>query len=277
MIEDEKSLIQPEEFRKMFFTFFKGEQKAHILYDKLIPHVSVFNIGDLVFDDPSEMTSSDQLIEAQKMVSVQKLSKFIDGFNFYPLKVCSIRQKNDSNEMTYIMSSNTVGSLAEKAKPETLWQNKPEAERRLLKLLSLVSYKINERFKNLRSAFRYIDTDHSQSISINEFAQAIDYFRLKISFEDMTKLYRYMDRDGSGEIGYDEFTLLSEERWRNIDPYKQLQSGITNHKKFMVTSSSFESRETNSGAGALGIKSNDAFGYQQLETMAKNHLKIPIR
>ena len=71
----------------------------------------------------------------------------------------------------------------------------------------------------MREAFRQIDTDHSQSISINEFAQAIDFFRLKISFEDIQKLYRFMDVDDSGEIGYDEFTLLSDERWRNMDPF----------------------------------------------------------
>jgi len=28
-----------------------------------------------------------------------------------------------------------------------------------------------------------------------------------------------MDINNNGEIGFDEFTLLSEERWRNIDPY----------------------------------------------------------
>lgn len=37
MIEDEKALIQVEEFRKMFFTFFKGEAKASSIYDKLLP------------------------------------------------------------------------------------------------------------------------------------------------------------------------------------------------------------------------------------------------
>lgn len=29
-----------------------------------------------------------------------------------------------------------------------------------------------------------------------------------------------MDTDGDGFIAYDEFTLLSEEKWRKIDPYK---------------------------------------------------------
>ena len=71
--------------------------------------------------------------------------------------------------MTYIMTSNAKGSLAESG-TQALWQQKSEEEKRLLKLLSLVSFKINERFRNLREAFRYIDTDHSQSISINEFS-----------------------------------------------------------------------------------------------------------
>ena len=37
MIEDEKALIQVDEFRKIFFTFFKGEVKASIIYEKLLP------------------------------------------------------------------------------------------------------------------------------------------------------------------------------------------------------------------------------------------------
>lgn len=40
------------------------------------------------------------------MVSIRKLSMFIDGFNFSPVKVGNIHFKNGSTEMTYIMSSN---------------------------------------------------------------------------------------------------------------------------------------------------------------------------
>lgn len=68
-----------------------------------------------------------------------------------------------------------------------------------------------------------MDTDHTQSISLNEFAQAIDHLRLKLSFDDICKLYRYMDKKGQGEIGYDEFTLLTEEKWRGIDPFEQMK------------------------------------------------------
>jgi len=45
--------------------------------------------------------------------------------------------------------------------PTSKWQDKNDEEKRLIKLLSLVSFKLSERFKNLREAFRYIDTDHS--------------------------------------------------------------------------------------------------------------------
>ena len=70
MIDDEKSLISIDEFRKMFFTFFKGEFKASLLYEKLLQFVIVWNIGDLVYKDPSDIPSTDQLIEAEKMVSI---------------------------------------------------------------------------------------------------------------------------------------------------------------------------------------------------------------
>ena len=169
MIEDEKSLIAVDEFRKLFFMYFKGESKANLIYEKLLPHIIVWNVGDKVFNSPTEMDSSDQLIEGEKMVSIRKLSEFIDSFNFFPVKVNKIHFKNVSKDMTYVMTSNTKSDLA--AKDETKkWQEKNFEEQRLIKLLSLISYKLHERFRNLREAFRYIDTDHSQSISINEFA-----------------------------------------------------------------------------------------------------------
>ncbi len=42
MIDDEKGLVSTETFRKMFFTFFKGEKAAHQVYDMLVPCITVF-------------------------------------------------------------------------------------------------------------------------------------------------------------------------------------------------------------------------------------------
>lgn len=94
----------------------------------------------------------------------------------------------------------------------------------------MVSDKIKERFVNFQHCFRFLDTDHSQSISINEFAQAIEHMRLKISFEDIKMLFNYIDKKGEGEIGYEEFTLLLEERWRGIDPVEIFKANQATRK-----------------------------------------------
>ena len=216
MIEDEKGLVSLDIFKKMFFTFFKGERYAYQIYEMLQPAVSVH------WDERKDCqidSNSDQANESNKFIQIQLLTKFIDLFNFYPVQVGKLRQKNDSNEVTFVMTSGVHGSINERG--ETL-QPKQEAktdeEKHLIKLLALVSDKIKERFVNIQQCFRFLDTDHSQSISINEFAQAIEHMRLKLSFEDIKKLFTYMDKSGNGDIGYDEFTLLLEERWRGIDP-----------------------------------------------------------
>jgi hypothetical protein len=40
MIEDEHGLVQTDTFKKMFFTFFKGERSAYQVYEMLVPIVT---------------------------------------------------------------------------------------------------------------------------------------------------------------------------------------------------------------------------------------------
>ena len=54
---------------------------------------------------------------------------------------------------------------------------------------------------------------------MNEFANVIDYLRLKLSFDDITKLFRFMDKTGNGHLGYNEMLLLKDENWKKVkDP-----------------------------------------------------------
>lgn len=161
-------------------------------------------------------------------------------------------QKNDRGE--YIIS-----------KPDT----KSTEEKRLLKLLALVSDKINERFIDLKSCFRFLDTDHTLSISLNEFAQAIDHMRLKISFDDIKQLFDYLDKKGRGAIGYDDFTLLLEERWRGIDPIELVKSKMKQQHNPMSTSEK----------PILNIYDNcqsELQMIQKLEALARDRLKVPL-
>jgi hypothetical protein len=40
LIEDENGIVQIEIFKRMFFTFFKGEKTAYQVYDMLLPVIS---------------------------------------------------------------------------------------------------------------------------------------------------------------------------------------------------------------------------------------------
>ena len=219
--------------------------------------------------DPSDPKAT----ENTKVVKIQLLTQFIDLFNYYPVKVNKLRQKNDSNEMTYVMSSGIHGTKNDRGEfivyknPEMKTRNAEEAH--MLKLLSLVSDKIRERVINLKACFRFLDTNHSQSISINEFSQAIDHMRLKLSFEDIKKLFDYLDKKGQGEIGYDEFTLLLEERWRGIDPIKFFKEHQNQVKNPMETS--FKPSLT-----IYENCQNEEEQFDYIEKLGRNKTKIPL-
>jgi hypothetical protein len=40
LIEDERGIVSPEIFKRMFFTFFKGESNAYQIYEMLEPVVT---------------------------------------------------------------------------------------------------------------------------------------------------------------------------------------------------------------------------------------------
>ncbi len=103
MIEDEKGLVSVEVFKKMFFTYFKGEKKAFMIFDMLLPLIQV------AYDEAQDKVCEDGP-NVKHMIQIQKLTQFIDFFNYYPVNVPTIRHKNDSNELTFVLSANQYGS-----------------------------------------------------------------------------------------------------------------------------------------------------------------------
>ena len=47
-----------------------------------------------------------------------------------------------------------------------------------------------------------------------------------------------MDKDGSGEIGYEDFTMLTEERWRGIDPFEVMKQNTKAYEDYIGRNSS---------------------------------------
>lgn len=79
LIDDERSLISVPEFKQIFYMYFKGEDKASLIYDKLLPQIKCYLANDEVHDiEPQDGNY-------ETMVSIQKLARFIDVFNYYPI------------------------------------------------------------------------------------------------------------------------------------------------------------------------------------------------
>ena len=79
LIDDERSLISVPEFKQIFYMYFKGEDKASLIYDKFLPQIKCYLANDEVHDiEPQDGNY-------ETMVSIQKLARFIDVFNYYPI------------------------------------------------------------------------------------------------------------------------------------------------------------------------------------------------
>lgn len=75
----------------------------------------------------------------------------------------------------------------------------------LFRILGNIALKLNERFNNILQAFRYFDTDHTLSLTLNEFAQGIEFLRIKLSFEDVKMVFKYLDINKTDCLSFEEF------------------------------------------------------------------------
>lgn len=67
------------------------------------------------------------------------------------------------------------------------------------------------------AAFRFFDTDHQLELSLNEFAQGIEYLRIKISFDMIKDVFGYLDHNNKKSISYPEFSMIGEENLSKND------------------------------------------------------------
>lgn len=83
-------------------------------------------------------------------------------------------------------------------------------------ILGMIALKLNERFKNIISAFRYFDTNHTMTLDIFEFAQGIEFLRIKINMDMVRKVFEFLDVECTGELSFDQFRQLDEENYRKL-------------------------------------------------------------
>lgn len=229
-IEDEKGLMSIESFKKMFYTAHgrQDPQRVGKIYALLLP---------LCIDENQKGENGEEFI------SINKLGRFIDFYNYAPIFVHKVRHKNLCSE-DFVINGKDAETKYEDILNDSSNRNELEeviAEGKQFKrILAMVSAKITERFgDSVFAAYRAFDKDHSMSLNLNEFAQGIEYLRIKIGFEDVKRLFSYLDENSNGEIGLEEFRLLSEESWRKFDPIRRY---FANKKNKEIKMSSLRSK-----------------------------------
>jgi Ca2+-binding EF-hand superfamily protein len=75
--------------------------------------------------------------------------------------------------------------------------------------VSAIVGKLKEKFLEqsvlIRDTFRRVDEDHSGSLNMQEFRQALRKFNFDVSDQELISIMRKFDPDGDGSIRYDEF------------------------------------------------------------------------
>ena len=116
------------------------------------------------------------------------------------------------------MSSNKRGEP--KDKEAMLAEMQAENERlSLMKVMTLIAHKLDEKFSSIAKAFRFFDKNNNQLISKTEFDNGIENMRIKLPKADIDRVFKHLDQDGDGHINYKEFCGFTEEKRRGIDPF----------------------------------------------------------
>jgi len=125
--------------------------------------------------------------------------------------------------MHFILSSNMKGEASHKTKTAT------QDEITLRRNMAAIGNRVDERFKYMQEAFRFMDLNYNNSIGFNEFTQGMESLKVKMSIEDQLQCFKHLDKTMKGFIDYKDFCNLSEERRLGIDPAKKM---LDDYSKF---------------------------------------------
>jgi len=97
---------------------------------------------------------------------------------------------------------------------------------RLEKLLKIIHARIEEKFRDYRTAFRNIDKDFGGSLEFKEFITSFEEMGICLKVADFKMIFDALDFDSRGQIDFNKFCFLNSDRYSLLDLQKRVSRSL---------------------------------------------------
>lgn len=94
--------------------------------------------------------------------------------------------------------------------------NEEEHETKLMNLFRLTHYRIEQKFKDYRAAFRHFDLNFDGSLSFQEFVAGCEFSGIQLPIDEFKLVYNRLDYDKQGKVDFKKFCLLNTDRSNDL-------------------------------------------------------------
>ncbi len=94
---------------------------------------------------------------------------------------------------------------------------------RIEKILKIIHARIEEKYRDFRTAFRAIDKDFGGQLEFKEFMLTLEELGIKLKLTDFKLIFDALDFDGRGHIDFTKFCYLNADRYSIYDLQKRVR------------------------------------------------------
>lgn len=77
-------------------------------------------------------------------------------------------------------------------------------------------FKIEQKFKDYRNAFRFVDVSFDSSVSFDEFVGQFEFIGITMALDDFKLIFNILDYDDTGEIDFLKFCLINTDKCSDV-------------------------------------------------------------
>ena len=83
-------------------------------------------------------------------------------------------------------------------------------------MIRQLHFKIEQKFKDYRNAFRFIDVSFDCAISFDEFVCQFEFIGITMALDDFKLIFNVLDYDNQGELDFLKFCLINTDKHKDV-------------------------------------------------------------